>query len=520
MTVYHPSLQAFKELNELSFKLGRSIDRRDAFGRGLVEIGQVLGEAWPEHAGFATLQSLAESFLEEQEQRAQQHREIALHIKTVDAQIHSEETAIERLNKELQDIQDEWQGLKVQCPSLPKRLEEARLHLEVVDSLMDRVKDINRTQAALDRSAVVIQEFEETVQSLAFRIGPPLTEFPSAFSWVRAARERLNAAKEVEQRHQQLADMLAENEEKLSEIEAELKLVQAGIDEECRSHQCPDRNNLVELLETSRRYRNLQDESQKHAEILRSVGDGLSMSELEAQTARWSSDVGLDGLESRVALLKIEIADTQQQCDTKREELAGQRTDFSRWDGSAADAAVLAEDADAYMTEVDRAWNEYLRVELARRVLTRAIEEFREKNQSKVLERAAEIFRRLTLGRYQNIDVEYEDGSPYLQLRLKDKSERRVKQLSDGTRDQLFLSLRLAFVASHNDQSEPLPLMMDDILVHFDDQRTEAALEVLQELARNTQILYFTHHDAVVDAASRVSRQVVSVHHMGDLVRH
>jgi uncharacterized protein YhaN len=73
--------------------------------------------------------------------------------------------------------------------------------------------------------------------------------------------------------------------------------------------------------------------------------------------------------------------------------------------------------------------------------------------------------------------------------------------MSDGTRDQLFLSLRLAFVAQQVQSGGfALPLIMDDILVHFDDQRTRAALQVLHELAAETQILYFTHHQSVVDA--------------------
>ena len=56
--------------------------------------------------------------------------------------------------------------------------------------------------------------------------------------------------------------------------------------------------------------------------------------------------------------------------------------------------------------------------------------------------------------------------------------------------------------------------MMDDILVHFDDERTLATLEVLSELSAHTQVFYFTHHQFLVDAAKRMFGHRVVVHHL------
>jgi uncharacterized protein YhaN len=44
------------------------------------------------------------------------------------------------------------------------------------------------------------------------------------------------------------------------------------------------------------------------------------------------------------------------------------------------------------------------------------------------------------------------------------------------------------------ERNPPLPLVLDDILIHFDDDRAQAALSVLGELAERIQILFFTHH--------------------------
>jgi uncharacterized protein YhaN len=71
--------------------------------------------------------------------------------------------------------------------------------------------------------------------------------------------------------------------------------------------------------------------------------------------------------------------------------------------------------------------------------------------------------------------------------------------MSSGTRDQLYLALRLASLEKYMDSAEPMPFIVDDILVHFDDARAQATLGVLAELARHTQVILFTHHARLVE---------------------
>jgi uncharacterized protein YhaN len=76
--------------------------------------------------------------------------------------------------------------------------------------------------------------------------------------------------------------------------------------------------------------------------------------------------------------------------------------------------------------------------------------------------------------------------------------------MSDGTCDQLFLALRIATLESRLEAGEPMPFIVDDILINFDDSRSRATLEVLAELSRKNQVILFTHHRQVVDEAGRL----------------
>ena len=84
--------------------------------------------------------------------------------------------------------------------------------------------------------------------------------------------------------------------------------------------------------------------------------------------------------------------------------------------------------------------------------------------------------------------------------------------VSDGTRDQLYLSLRIASIERQLEGNEPIPVILDDILVHFDDERAKLALGQLGELAERTQVLYFTHHERVRQLAREVLGERLQEH--------
>ena len=68
------------------------------------------------------------------------------------------------------------------------------------------------------------------------------------------------------------------------------------------------------------------------------------------------------------------------------------------------------------------------------------------------------------------------------------------------------------------ENNEPIPFILDDILVNFDDARSRASLDVLGELSRKTQVLFFTHHARVAELAQEVvSPSALSVHNLNEL---
>lgn len=117
--------------------------------------------------------------------------------------------------------------------------------------------------------------------------------------------------------------------------------------------------------------------------------------------------------------------------------------------------------------------------------------------QPETLQEASKYLSRLTGGHYKRIWTPL--GEQVLYVDDSDGHSLPVEVLSRGTREQLFLSLRLALVALYARRGVELPLILDDVLVNFDARRAKAAVAVLRDFAAaGHQTLVFTCHEHVV----------------------
>ena len=166
---------------------------------------------------------------------------------------------------------------------------------------------------------------------------------------------------------------------------------------------------------------------------------------------------------------------------------------------------MLATQASGIGIEIEEALQELATLRLASAALTAGIERYRSANEDPILKLASESFSQMTLGRFRGIEIALDDAGKHLLVGRRSQegpgSEVLVEQMSDGTRDQLYLALRLASLQQWNAAHEPMPLVVDDILVHFDDDRSIQTLKQLVQLSDQTQVIFFTHHQHLVELA-------------------
>jgi uncharacterized protein YhaN len=176
---------------------------------------------------------------------------------------------------------------------------------------------------------------------------------------------------------------------------------------------------------------------------------------------------------------------------------------FEAIDGTDQAAKADAQRQEAVAAMADAA-ERYVKLQTASRLLKWSMEKFRQTKQGPMLARASAIFSALTLGSFNRLVVDSEQASPKLRGVRHGGQQVDISGMSEGSRDQLFLALRLAAMELQADQGATMPLIADDLFINFDDQRTAAGFEVLGQLSRKMQVVFLTHHDHLVPLARQV----------------
>ncbi len=327
---------------------------------------------------------------------------------------------------------------------------------------------------------------------------------------VEMLQQRLASGKEDKATLLQLQKRIKELNAAVADSEAERTRADADLAALCVEAGCKLAAELAAAERQSDEMAQLKSSLVAIEEQITELGGGAAVGALVSE----SEAVDPDALRAQIE----EIGRNATALDTQRSELdrqiGSEQADFKRLDGSdaAADEAATAQTELAQLgSHVER----YLRVKLAAELLRAEIERYREENQGPLLKRAGEIFSKLTLGSFSELGADYNDKDEPVLVGVRDDDERvHVDGMSEDSADQLYLSIRLATLEQHLATHEPIPFVVDDILVHFDDDRAFAALQVLAELSKKTQVLFFTHHAHLVELAEKLGDGVVAVHNL------
>lgn len=195
----------------------------------------------------------------------------------------------------------------------------------------------------------------------------------------------------------------------------------------------------------------------------------------------------------------------------RRDQLIQRRTQLEqriRQEETSSEIALLELEENRLDQQIREAVEEWAELNLALRLLAQTRARFEDRHQSPALVKAGDLLSKITKGTYSRILARGETT----QLSLIDhlRRPRTVSELSRGTLEQLYLSIRLGYILHLREkQSIELPLLMDDVAVNFDPHRARDTLSILGECAeQGQQILFFTCHPTLTDMAPQSARKI------------
>jgi len=368
--------------------------------------------------------------------------------------------------------------------------------MEKLEDLFGELKDADIAHKRIYGMDKVEERFTAAVTQFAQRIAFDMGEqTPAAVT--QSMFRRLCKAQADAASLQKLRAQIRELEEEVVEARQDIQIAEQSLASLRVEVGVSTDEDLGPVVERSQQKRQLAARLETLQQQLHQSGDGHSVDELDKEARELDADQVGDYLSQ----LDTRLSDLASARDANRDRRQALLVQIQALDGSSK-AAEAAERAEQLLAGIVPDAEQYLRLTIARLILEEQMERYRQDNQTPVLRRAGELFTKLTLGSFSGLRDEVDDnGKPLLLGVRPDKTEVSVDGMSDGTRDQLFLALRLATIELQRDQQDPLPFVVDDILVGFDDERSKACLEVLAEFAQKTQVLVFTHHSMVAQAA-------------------
>lgn len=179
-----------------------------------------------------------------------------------------------------------------------------------------------------------------------------------------------------------------------------------------------------------------------------------------------------------------------EQLDERIAALTKQRAELEGRAHAGGDAVALESEAQAAQNKLAAMREEYDALALAIETLAEADSELQSRFSPEMSRRAAEYFRVLSDGSYDTVEVA-RDLSARAQS-ADDVVSRSAGSLSAGASDQLYLAVRLALCAMALPEEKACPMVLDDALVNFDEQRLVRALELLRTIAQERQVLLFS----------------------------
>jgi uncharacterized protein YhaN len=366
----------------------------------------------------------------------------------------------------------------------------------VLDTAMEKKKNIHNLLGRIQAMQETVQCFQDKMSHLLQAIGQdrdkddwiPLLERIVSTLHNSSKNETERRTKQSEQRAM-IEELQAMNHD-LHKVRATIQalLAQAGASDEQifkTNGEAFYRRNVLQqqLVQCNNHIKRLSGEGAKFDALIMELQDSsyetLSRSKNDLEDALKRCEDTISQLREHKGRITKEIEQIE-----KKEESSALRLEKS----------VCIEKANLLARE-------WATLVLAKSIMKRAIEEYEREKQPNVIKEAQHYFSLMTLGTYPSIYSPLNEDVLYVEDRNKIRKD--IKDLSKGTAEQLYLSLRFGFIQEFTKNNESLPIIMDDILVNFDPKRFDACCEAFQSLSADHQILYFTCHP---DSAMKMNR--------------
>jgi uncharacterized protein YhaN len=403
--------------------------------------------------------------------------------------------------------QEAWRECltKLRCPAddTPTGLERATELIEEAHRERQRLDDLDHRISGMRGN---IATFESNVTALISAVAPDLNGQPAETA-AGELRRRLDANRNMEARRDQLLSQ--QKQAMFRNAQAEAKQCQSVAERESLREEIGGGSDeeIISRIKKADERRSAEARLAECEQELAKISDRWAIPALEQEV----STIPAETVEPELARLQL----TFDRLTTDREQVAVEErslADELRRIETGENALTAEESRQSAIASVTRISADALLYHAAACLLQAGLERLRGAGDEGLPWRIGSVFARITGGAYSGVLADEDDkGTPYLiAIEADGTTTKRVHQLSEGTRDQLFLALRLVMLEDYATKAPALPFIADDLLQTFDDYgRTANALTALADLSQHVQVILLSHHRHLIEVAGTLPVNMV-----------
>lgn len=362
-----------------------------------------------------------------------------------------------------------------------------------VQAFQENAEDLFRLKKKVETLAKEVQLNQRLIFDLAKRCGlfeDADAEIGSIAEIIAALEMHLNeavqkkqAADEADARLPVLKAALNKLQEEKDGLQAKFDSIKAALalideDPEAAAEALKERRSSAQRAEFIQQ---TLDKDHPDWETLRE-----EIQTLEEQEGQWAYD------DEEVVALEEKVEQLEAGLRTEGQALVAKEKDLEQLEKSRSVGDIEGElaDLDARLEAVKRDRD---RKVLLARIIAFADRRFREKHQPDVIRLASKYLNMVTAGRYPRLDLDESNNLQVYQAG-EDFPQAVNEPLSRGTRDQIYLAIRLAIIDHLDAEQERLPVFLDEVFVNWDPCRRKEGYAVLRSMAEHRQVFLFTCH--------------------------
>ncbi|MDD3460726.1 MAG: AAA family ATPase [Mesotoga sp.] len=487
---------------------------RKTIERHRLELGEALerlGEPQPEPK--ETLEMLldrCDNVNDSIEKLSMQRKELKNQIQEINKKVDKSDQEWKLASGRLMEWEAQWAAAMESIGLTGKALpSEAYVIMDKIGKLSQKLSEAKNLKKRIDGINKDAGKLMKDISALTEHIAPDLKKL-SGDQAVVVLHSRLRKAQEDTAVAKELKDQIKKRAKEIDEAEGVRRLMKERLAAMCEQAKCSEYSELEAIEELSANYQERKEKLEMIEEQLLEQGAGATIEEIVQE----AESIDIFSLPGEIEDIVEKMNELEAEHKRLQETVWEERKYLMEKDGN-EHAALAAEEAEGILAEIRDYVRQYIRLLMASSILRREIERYRSENQGPLLSIASGLFTQLTRSSFSGLRSDYNEKDEPVLVGVRPSGEIiGVECMSDGTRDQLYLSLRLASLERYLEKNEPIPFVVDDILIKFDDERAEATLNVLAQLSTKTQVIFFTHHNHLVELAEKVGGEKVRIHRL------